>query len=305
MQRTFWKRRSVLILTAIFCCALWGSAVPFIKTGYRLFSISALDTPSILLFAGLRFTCAGILVLIIGSLLQKRLLIPTKSSIRAIPVLAFFQTAGQYFFYYIGLAHTSGVNGSIISGTSAFFALLVASILFHYERLDLRKVIGCLLGFFGILIMNIQDLQSISVLGDGFVLISQFCSALSAAFIKKFTETDNAVMLSGYQFFLGGLVLILIGSCMGGHLALANSAGIGVLFHLAFVSACAYTLWGILLSNHPVSQVGIFSCLIPVMGVLLSVLMLQETQQAFSLTSLISLILIVWGVGMVNAREDD
>ena len=92
---------------------------------------------------------------------------------------------------------------------------------------------------------------------------------------------------------------------MGGHLALANSAGIVVLFHLAFVSACAYTLWGILLSNHPVSQVGIFSCLIPVMGVLLSVLMLQETQQAFSLTSLISLILIVWGVGMVNAREDD
>ena len=305
MQRTFWKRRSVLILTAIFCCALWGSAVPFIKTGYRLFSISASDTPSILLFAGLRFTCAGILVLIIGSLLQKRLLIPTKSSLKAIPVVAFFPTAGQYFFYYIGLAHTSGVNGSIISGTSAFFALLVASILFHYERLDLRKVIGCLLGFFGILIMNIQDLQSVSLGGDGFVLISQLCSALSAAFIKKFTETDDAVMLSGYQFFLGGLVLILIGSCMGGHLALANSAGIVVLFHLAFVSACAYTLWGILLSNHPVSQVGIFSCLIPVMGVLLSVLMLQETQQAFSLTSLISLILIVWGVGMVNAREDN
>lgn len=305
MQKTFWKRRSVLILTAIFCCALWGSAVPFIKTGYQLFSISASDTPSILLFAGLRFTCSGILVLLIGSLIQKRLLLPTRTAVRSIPVLAFFQTAGQYFFYYIGLAHTSGVNGSIISGTSAFFALLIASLLFHYERLDLRKVIGCLLGFFGILIMNIQDLQSISGLGDGFVLISQICSALSAAFIKKFTKTDDAVMLSGYQFFLGGIVLVLIGSCMGGHLALTNIAGIGVLLHLAFVSACAYTLWGILLSNHPVSQVGIFSCLIPVMGVLLSAFMLQETQRAFSFSSLISLLLIVWGVGLVNAREEN
>ena len=72
-----------------------------------------------------------------------------------------------------------------------------------------------------------------------------------------------------------------------------------------FVSACAYTLWGILLSNHPVSQVGIFSCLIPVMGVLLSAFMLQETQQAFSFSSLISLLLIVWGVGLVNAREEN
>lgn len=303
MKVEFWKRRPIVVLTAIFCCALWGSAIPFIKTGYETFSIASSDTASILVFAGSRFALAGILVIIAGSFIQKRVLIPTVSSLKAIPILAFFQTAGQYFLYYIGLAHTSGVNGSIISGTSAFFALLIASLLFHYEKLNIRKILGCILGFMGILVMNLSDVQGFSFLGDGFVLLSQVFSALSAAFIKRFTQKDDAVMLSGYQFFVGGIVLVICGLVMGGHLTLVDPVGLLILFHLAFVSACAYTLWGILLSKNPVSQVGIFGCLIPVMGVLLSALMLQEGNQAFSLTGAISLALIVGGVWIVNREK--
>ena len=57
-----------------------------------------------------------------------------------------------------------------------------------------------------------------------------------------------------------------VGLLMGGHLELNDVSGLLVLFHLAFVSACAYTLWGILLSKNPVSKVGIFGCLIPAMA---------------------------------------
>ena len=42
------------VLLAIFCNVLWGSAFPFIKLGYRLFSISTGDTASIFCFAGVR-----------------------------------------------------------------------------------------------------------------------------------------------------------------------------------------------------------------------------------------------------------
>ena len=57
-----------------------------------------------------------------------------------------------------------------------------------------------------------------SFIGEGFVLMSQLCGAISAAFIKKFTQKQNAVLLSGYQFFLGGVLLIIIGYLMGGHI---------------------------------------------------------------------------------------
>lgn len=58
-----------------------------------------------------------------------------------------FSNSWTVFFYYIGLSHTSGVNGSIISGTSAFISLLVASLIFHYEKITARKALGCFIGF--------------------------------------------------------------------------------------------------------------------------------------------------------------
>ena len=116
-----------------------------------------------------------------------------------------------------GLAHTSGVNGAIITGTGAFISLLVAALVFKYERMDLNKVTGCMLGFMGIVLMNMDDFASLKVsfLGDGLVLCSQLCSSFSASFIKKYTQSFNAVMLSGYQFFVGGILLTSIGNCYG------------------------------------------------------------------------------------------
>ena len=47
------------VLLAIFCNVLWGSAFPFIKLGYRLFSIDSGNTASIFCFAGVRFMLAA------------------------------------------------------------------------------------------------------------------------------------------------------------------------------------------------------------------------------------------------------
>ena len=67
---SFLKSAPGMILTAIFCNFLWGSAFPCIKIGYHLFQVSANDSASQILFAGTRFTLAGILVILIGSFLS-------------------------------------------------------------------------------------------------------------------------------------------------------------------------------------------------------------------------------------------
>lgn len=300
LNQAFWNKPINVFFIALFCVCLWGSAAPFIKMGYSLFNIESSDTASILVFAGLRFTLAGILVILAGSKQTKKLLKPSVSSIKAIMVLALCQTMGQYFFYYVGLAHTTGVNGAIITGTGAFISLLIAAWIFKFEQLNLRKIFGCVLGFLGIVLMNLDGFSSmsISLLGDGLVLCSQLCSSLSAAFIKKYTQKFNAIMLSGYQFLLGGSLLTLTGVIMGGSLQLENMQGLLVLVYLAFLSACAYTLWGILLSFHPVSKIGIYNCLIPVVGVLLSACILHE--QAFSMNSLFALAFVSLGIYFVS-----
>lgn len=68
-----WMQKTVVVwFGALLCCLLWGSAFPCIKIGYRLFEVDAADTASQILFAGCRFTLAGVLAAGIGSVMEGR-----------------------------------------------------------------------------------------------------------------------------------------------------------------------------------------------------------------------------------------
>ena len=75
------------------------------------------------------------------------------------------------------------------------------------------------------------------------------------------------------------------------------------LLYMGFISAGAYTLWGILLKYNPVSRVSILGFMNPVMGVLLSAVFLGENNEAFSLTGLTSLLLVAAGIIIVNSAS--
>ena len=125
----------IVCLLAGICCALWGSAFPCVKIGYMLFSVDTAHVPSILLFAGMRFFLAGVLAVPIGSAAARRPLLPrSRRTWRHIAHLSLLQTILQYIFFYIGLAHTTGVKGSIIGASNAFAALLIAALLFRQRQ---------------------------------------------------------------------------------------------------------------------------------------------------------------------------
>ena len=96
--------------------------------------IPSSETWTQILFSGIRFVFAGILTILIGSALNRKLLLPTKSSVPSIAKLAVFHTILQYIFFYIGLAHNSGVKASIINGSNTFFVILVSSLIFRQEN---------------------------------------------------------------------------------------------------------------------------------------------------------------------------
>ncbi len=290
-------------LLALVCCFLWGSAFPCIKIGYDLFSIEAADTASQILFAGVRFTLAGILTVLIGSALSRKVLVPEKSSFGMIVKLCFAQTVIQYFLFYIGLAHTSGVKGSIIEASNVFFAILISSLIFHYEKLGTGKIIGCLLGFTGVVLINMTGTgidSSMSFMGEGFLLLSTLSYAFSSVLIKKYSQIENPVTLSGYQFFLGGIIMAVARLAMGGELHGFSFKTIILLIYMAMISAVAYSIWGILLKHNPVGRVAVYGFMNPVFGVILSAVLLHEQNQAFTLQGLISLVLVCIGIYMVN-----
>lgn len=165
----------VVFVCALVCCFLWGSAFPCIKIGYSLFSIGASDSASQIVFAGTRFTLAGILVILFGSLIGRKPLVPARTSLHMVVKLALVQTVAQYIFFYIGLAHTSGVKSSIIGASNVFLSILVAVVVFHMEKLTAKKVIGCVAGFAGVVIINLSSGSldmNLSFLGEGFIFLS-------------------------------------------------------------------------------------------------------------------------------------
>ena len=91
----------VVAIGAIISCALWGSAFPCIKIGYRLLNIASDDVSTQILFAGVRFTLAGVLSIVFESILERRILLPKKSSVKNILKLCMMQTVIQYLFFYI------------------------------------------------------------------------------------------------------------------------------------------------------------------------------------------------------------
>ncbi len=295
----------VVVATALFCCVLWGSATPAIKIAYQLFGIGSDDVASRLMLAGVRFMLAGLMTVLFGSVILHRFLYPKKEIIKYVLFLALFQTIGQYYFFFMALAHTSGVRGSIINASGNFFAILMAIYVFKTEKMITRKIIGCIIGFTGIILIlgNGSELinGSISLKGEGAMLAAALFYAVSGCCISIFSKYENPVVLSGYQFMAGGLVLYIIGYVMNGSLVFRTPSCTANLVYMGFISAGAYTLWGILLKYNPVSRVSILGFMNPVMGVLLSALFLGENKEAFSLKGLLAMFLVAAGIIVVNS----
>jgi drug/metabolite transporter (DMT)-like permease len=123
----FFTQPKVLVIVATVCCLLWGSSYPAIKIGYALLGITQSDIPSKLIFAGYRFVLAGLLLLILAALSKKPVFDLNRRNSGQLMLLGFTQTAIQYVFFYIGLAYTTGVRGSILNSTTTFFSVLLAA----------------------------------------------------------------------------------------------------------------------------------------------------------------------------------
>ena len=70
-NKNIFTHRVWVPLLSLTCAVLWGWAFPLLKLGFAEFGITAEMTASKMVYAGLRFTFAGLLILIIAAILRK------------------------------------------------------------------------------------------------------------------------------------------------------------------------------------------------------------------------------------------
>lgn len=296
------QNKNVVFALATFCCLLWGSAYPGVKIGYSLFDIQT--TGAQILFAGYRFTMAGILTLIMTSIFYRKWIIPGKDELKEMITLGLVQTTLQYTFFYIGLANISGVKGSIINASATFFVILFAHMILKNEKITGAKIFGCVLGMTGVIVIQLNGAKidsSFLLSGDGFLFLACAASAMGTVLTRIFTRKSDSMVLTAYQLIIGGAVLIIVGLIMGGEINQITIQGILLLVYLAVLSAAAFTIWAVLIKYNPVGVVAIYGFMIPVFGVILSGSFLGEP--FLNLRTIISLVSVSAGIWIVNREQ--
>lgn len=300
----FFRHPRNVVLLATLCCLLWGSAYPAIKGGYALLGIARGDTATQLVFAGWRFLLAGGLLLAMARLMGKPVLALAPVQWAQVLLLGLAQTSLQYVFFYVGLAHTTGVKGSILNATGTFFSVLLAHHLYANDRLSRRKALGCAVGFAGVMVVNLRGAQgldaSFTLLGEGFIVIAAFVLSAASIYGKRLSQRIDPMVMTAWQLAIGGLVLLLGGLAGGGAITGWSAASLGLLAYMALLSAVAFALWAALLKHNRVGQVTVFNFLIPVFGALLSALFLGEA--VLEWRNAAALVMVCAGIWLVTSE---
>lgn len=290
-----------IVVIAVICNIMWGSAFPFIKIGYQLFGITDKVSDK-MLFAGERFFLSGILLLLTYLLINRRFPKPAKENVLAVAGLGLIQTTLQYLFFYVGVSNTTSANGSIVNSTSVFFSVILAHFIYVDDKMNLQKMVGCILGFCGVFMITIGDGSAgFAWNGEGLIMVAACSSAIGSIITKKLTKKEDSWVITAYNLAFGGFILILLGKGSGGSLTQASGKGILVLLYLAMLSAVTFTLWAMLLQYNNVSQICIYNFVIPVAGTILSAIMLKEN--VFKPSYLVSLVLLCGGIYIVNHSQ--
>lgn len=297
------KNKKFAIIFSIFAMFLWGSAIPTIKTTYLELGIGASDTGQKILVAGIRFFMAGIITLIYFLIFDKNYKDFKKLDWKFVIILGLIQTSIQYLFYYIGLSNTFGVKSSIIQAANSFIVVIFSALLLPEDKINSKMILALIIGTIGIIITNTGKPiggQAMKLTGEGFIIVSTSVNALCTVLVRKYGKGMNGYLLTGLQFFVGSIILIIVGrSLSGGWISFTSKAAI-LLVYAAFISATAFTIWTLVLQKHSANEFGIYKLFIPLFGSILSVIVLGEV---FTLRLALGMVLVLSASLILNINK--
>ena len=276
---SIFQRPAWVVVFALTAAIAWGWAFPLIKVGFSAFGITADMTGSKMLFAGIRFAAAGLIVLSVAHSNGRSFKPGKVADWRFILAFALMNTTLHYFFFYVGMSHSEGSRAAILNSLSTFLVVLLACACFKSDRLTTQKILGCVVGFSGILALNLGGAESsqFTWLGDGMIILNAICGACSNLMTRGLSRRIDVFVGTGFSLTIGGLLLIIPGLAFGGTLPYVNILGCVCLVLLIAISAIGFALYNKLLSCNPVGKVAIYNSLIPIVGAVTSCLCLGET----------------------------
>ena len=275
-KHSLWKAA----LGVAVCALLWGSAFPTIKTIYGNWAAQGLEVSSFTRWwaAGIRFSLAGAVLLILAKSPWSQL---KQTPLRYILAMVLCQTFLQYVLFYTAILFGSGSLCSLMTASGSFWWLLLAPF-FGKATWGGWKVWGIIIiGAMGVglAVYSPEDSSRNAILAVGLMLAANLCGSLAVLIFGKVKLTMSTRSATGYSLFIGGLGLCALGSPAAGDTPVLFDTQVTVItIYLAFVSATSFTIWNELSTRYSVSLLATYRFLIPISGVILSVIFIPQDQ---------------------------
>ena len=256
MKNSIFSNRKTAPFWAFFCAAGWSLAYPLIKLGYAQLHIASDDLGSKIGFAGIRFLFAGILVTILAIIQKRKFKVEQKSVVAWLLLFALVNTALHYLFSYVGLGYLPSSRSTILDSMNGFFAIILSCIIFEDDKFSKFKALGCILGFGGILLINIEPgqnfFQGISFRGDGMILLNALCGAFGGIITRIISKKMDMTVATGLSMTIGGGLLCIISAIIGpASKWTINIKSIITMVGLILISAVCFGVYNQLLAYHP------------------------------------------------------
>ena len=276
-------------------CGIWGSTWLFIKIGLR-------DLPPFT-FAGLRFVlAAGILGSII--LIRRARWPRTRSEWYLIAVSGLLQFTLNYGLVFWGEQYISSGLAAVLQSTFPLFGLVIAHFYLPSERMTTLKVVGVLLGVFGVAVIFSDQLTiagSMALLGSIALVLSAVFGSYSNVLVKAYGGKIDPQILAASQMVFGFVPLLAAGFATEGNplqFRWTLSAFVSLMYLVIVGSVIAFWLYYWLVRNMDVTNTMLIALVTPVVAVILGMLVLHEQLNwrlvAGSACIILGLGLIVW-----------
>ena len=281
-------------LFTVFLCLLFGGNGVAMKLGYTgLGPFTA---------AGIRFSLAASL-LVAWSVYKRIPLRLTPFQLRLIlvqSILFCFQVSG----FHLGLAHTTASHGAIIANALPFLVLILAHFFIPGDRITLKKGVGIILGFVGVVVLFFDqpDVSGGLQKGDILVLCAVLCWSISATYVKRINDHFHAVQITLFPMFLAVPVFFISGWLWDPAMVVKVDATVirALVYQGAVTAAFGFVAWNTMLKRFGATALHSFVFIVPLAGVSFGVIFLDEPLTSHLLAAMAC---IVAGIVTVNIKR--
>jgi drug/metabolite transporter (DMT)-like permease len=262
----------------VFICFVWGTTWLAMKIG--------ISTVSPGIFAGLRWTLAGVVILLFRAFRGQRVMPPPRLLPRLVFVSVVLITLNQITQLY-GLKTITAGLAAVISSALTPIALLVFSVAAGQERFNARQLGAIAIGIAGVLMLFgpaaiAGTLDVWEVIGAVGVTVGVLCYTAGSVMTRPIMRTLEPVQLAGLTDLIGGLVLLVSalavepGAWRSMRLHWGWPAFLAWLYLLVPGALMSTTMYFLLVRDWGASRPGTYAFISPVVAVAVGCFFFEE-----------------------------